>query len=49
MNIEIEIEAAIAARREEFWAEVEEDDGERTNARFAQLEQILQEVRDMYA
>ena len=49
-KIEIEIEAAIAARRTEFWAAVDDENGgERTNANLQQLEGILQDLRDSYA
>tara|TARA_R110000868_G_scaffold63352_3_gene191322 strand:- start:818 stop:1147 length:330 start_codon:yes stop_codon:yes gene_type:complete len=44
------LEAAIAERKAEFWAVVDgENNGERTNANFEQLEQILQDLRDRYA
>lgn len=45
---EIEIEATIAARKAEFWAAVDDENGERTNANYAQLEQILQDLRDSF-
>ena len=49
-EIEIEIEAAIAARRAEFWAAVDDTTpGERTNGNLQQLEAILQDLRDRYA
>ena len=49
-EIEIEIEAAIAARRAEFWAAVDAETlGETTNANLQQLEGILQDLRDSYA
>jgi len=45
-----QIEAAVAACRADFWAAVDEyNNGERTNASHAQLEQILQALRDQYA
>ena len=44
-----EIEAAIAARRAEFWAAVDDENGgDHTNANYAQLEQILQDLRDSF-
>tara|TARA_R110000868_G_scaffold160623_1_gene390351 strand:+ start:93 stop:269 length:177 start_codon:yes stop_codon:yes gene_type:complete len=46
---EMEIEAAIAVRKAEFWAVVDDENGgERTNANHQQLEQILQDLRDSY-
>ena len=44
-----EIEAAIAARKAEFWAAVDDTTpGERTNGNLQQLEGILQDLRDSF-
>ena len=43
------LEAAIAARRAEFWAAVDDTTpGERTNGNLQQLEGILQDLRDSF-